>query len=98
MANDCFDAVFGKLDIFLANKFCFGTVGPTIPMPVRDVDLYTSRERLLKSSEWMLNLCKTFEEYDVHELWIFGSYFSCVDINVSFHQPSSIFFLTKILT
>ena len=51
MANDCFDAVFGKLDIFLANEFCFGTVGPTIAMPMRDVDLYTSRERLLKNSE-----------------------------------------------
>ena len=51
MANDCFDVVFSKLYIFLDNEFCFGTVGLTIPIPVRDVDLYTSRERLLKSSE-----------------------------------------------
>ena len=30
-------------------ELCFEAVGPTIPMPFRDVDLYGSRERLLKT-------------------------------------------------
>ena len=41
------DGVFTKVDIFLANELCFEIVGPTVPIPVRDVDLYTSRKILL---------------------------------------------------
>lgn len=35
---------------------------------MRDVDLYTSRERILKSSERMTNLCKTFAEHHLLDL------------------------------
>ena len=44
------DGVFAKVDIFLVNELSFEIVCPTVPIPVRDVDLYTrdyySHERL----------------------------------------------------
>ena len=52
----------------MANELCFKTVGPTIPIPVRDVDLYTNRGRLLKTSKWKINLRKAFVEYDILDL------------------------------
>ena len=38
--TECFDSVFSKVDIYLANELCFEKVQEMIPIPVRDIDLY----------------------------------------------------------
>ena len=39
-ATECFDSVFSKVDIYLANELCFEKMQDLIPIPVRDIDLY----------------------------------------------------------
>ena len=67
-ASDYFDVLFTKVYTFLVNKKCFESISSTIHIPVRDVDPYICSERLLKESEWMINLCKAFVEYQTHNL------------------------------
>ena len=61
-ANDCFTAVFEKIDLFFANELCFEKVKDTIPIPVRDTDLYQNREKLLRNLDWIQNLREKFVE------------------------------------
>ena len=51
-ATKCFDSVFSKVDICLANKLCFEKVQDLIPIPLRDIDLYMNREKLLENLNW----------------------------------------------
>ena len=41
--TECFNGAFSKVDIYLANELCFEKVSETIPIPVRDIDLYMNR-------------------------------------------------------
>ena len=53
-ASDCFDVVFAKVDIFLANKWYFETVSPTAqysPIPIRDMDLYIKFLEIIKKTQ-----------------------------------------------
>ena len=61
-AVECFEAVFSKVDIYLANELCFEKVKDIIPIPVRDVDLYMNREKLLENVGWMNELRSNFVE------------------------------------
>ena len=48
-ATQCFNGAFSKVDIYLANELCFEKVSETNPIPVRDIDLYMNREKLLEN-------------------------------------------------
>ena len=43
-ATECFNGAFSKVDIYFAKELCFEKVSETIPVPVRDIDLYMNRE------------------------------------------------------
>ena len=59
-ATECFNGVFSKVNIYLANELCFEKVSETIP--VRDIDLYMNREKLLQNLNWMNELRSKFIE------------------------------------
>ena len=61
-ATECFDSVFSKVDIYLTNELCLEKVQDLIPIPVRDVDLYMNREKLLENLKWKNELCSKFIE------------------------------------
>ena len=46
-ATECFNGAFSKVDIYLANELCFEKVSATNPIPVRNIDFYMNREKLL---------------------------------------------------
>ena len=61
-ATECFDIVFSKVDIHLANELCFEKVQDLIPIPVRDIDLYMNRKKLLENLNWKNELRSKFIE------------------------------------
>ena len=61
-ATECFDSVFSKIDMYLANELCFEKVQDLIPIPVRDIDLYMNREKLLENLNWKNELRSKFIE------------------------------------
>ena len=61
-ATECFDSVFSKIDIYLVNELCFEKVQDLIPIPVRDIDLYMNREKLLENLNWKNELHSKFIE------------------------------------
>ena len=61
-ATEYFNSAFSKVDIYLANELCFEKVHQMIPIPVRDIDLYKNREKLLENLNWMNELRSKFIE------------------------------------
>ena len=62
-ATECFNGVFSKVDIDLANKSCFDKVSQKITIPVHDIDLYMNLEKLLENVNWMNELRSKFIEF-----------------------------------
>ena len=61
-ATECFDSVFSKVDIYLANELCLGKVQDLVPIPARHIDLYMNREKLLENLNWKNELRSKFIE------------------------------------
>ena len=61
-ATECLNSAFSKVDVYLANELCFEKVYQTIPIPVRDIDLYKGREKLLENLNQMNELRSKFIE------------------------------------
>ena len=60
--TECFNGAFSKVGIYLANGLCFERVSEMITIPVRDIDLYINREKLLETLNWMNELRSKFIE------------------------------------
>ena len=63
-ATRCVNGAYSKFDIYLANELSYEKVSKMIPIPVRDIDLYMNRKKLLENLNWMNELrSKLIEVY-----------------------------------
>ena len=62
MQVDVCKQMYAKVDIYLVNDLCFEKVCEMIPIPVRDIELYMNREKLLENFDWMNELHSKFTE------------------------------------